>query len=221
MEAIKVLIADDHPLIRQGLAMVLGLEPKIKVAGEAGDGEEAYNQAKELNPDVVLMDLNMPRVDGIEAAKRIRVDFPHIRIIALTVHEDDDKVFEVFQAGVNGYILKDVSPDRLIEAVKAVHAGETIIHPVISTKLFKELNRVTAESSQQKKDILEEPLTAREQEVLKLIAQGISNQHIAKQLFISEKTVKNHITNIFRKIKVCDRTQAALYAIKTKLIEVS
>lgn len=221
METIRVLIADDHPLLRQGLGKVLELETNIKVVGEAGDGEEAILRVRELKPHVVLMDLNMPRVNGIEAARQIREEFADIRVIALTVHEDDDKVFEVFQAGVNGYILKDVSAERLIEAVKAVYIGETVIHPIISTKLFKELNRISSTPSVPRKEILEEPLTSREEEVLKLIARGISNQAIARELFISEKTVKNHITNIFRKIKVNDRTQAALYAIKTKLIDVS
>lgn len=223
MAAIKVLIADDHMLIRAGLRKVLGLSKEIDVVGEAADGIECISEVPKLNPDVILMDINMPRLNGIEATRVLKNDYPNLKIIALTVENDDDKVFEVIKSGVNGYILKDTSPDELIGAVIGVNAGETIIHPTVTAKLLAEYNRMSVdenltEVSGDKGD--EESLTHRELEILKLIAQGVSNKEIAQTLFISEKTVKNHVSNIFRKIHVCDRTQAALYAIKSKIVDV-
>jgi two-component system, NarL family, response regulator DegU len=222
---IKILIADDHMLIREGLRKVLSLSKEIDVIGEACDGLDAVTKADQLKPHVILMDINMPRLSGIEATRVVKNDHPEIKVIALTVHSDDDKVFEVIKSGVNGYILKDVSPDDLINTVKSVCAGETVIHPTITAKLLNEYNRMSCDNkspnnnpdSHNEED---EHLTHREIEILKLIAQGVSNKDIAQTLFISEKTVKNHISNIFRKIHVCDRTQAAVYAIKYKIVRI-
>ena len=220
MLEIKLLIADDHSLIREGITKILSLEPKITVVGEAADGEEAIARVSELHPDIILMDLNMPRLSGIEATKQIINLYPEVKIIALTVHDEDERIFEVIKAGVSGYILKDVDPDSLIQTILSVHAGETVIHPTITSRLLGEFSRLTAVAkAAEEREAITDLLTHREMEILKHIAQGKSNKEIADALYISEKTVKNHISNIFRKIQVEDRTQAALFAVKTKLVE--
>ncbi|MDA8211196.1 MAG: response regulator transcription factor [Clostridia bacterium] len=220
MQEIRVLIADDHALIREGITKVLSLEPKIVVVGEASDGEEAVAGARELKPHIILMDLNMPRVSGIEATRLVRQELPQVKIIALTVHDDDQRIFEVIKAGVSGYILKDVDPGSLLKTILAVHAGEIVIHPTVTTRLLGEFHRLTeVAQAAEEREAVAELLTHREMEILKHIAKGKSNREIAESLCISEKTVKNHISNIFRKIQVEDRTQAALFAVKTKLVE--
>lgn len=221
MEHIQVLIADDHALIREGLGKVLSLEPRIQVVAVAANGQEAVEKSLEYQPKVVLMDLNMPQTNGVEAIKILRKELPGIRIIALTVHDDDEKVFEVIKSGVAGYVLKDIAPDVLINTILAVGAGETVIDPMVTVKLMGEINRLreVASTAEERENVLD-LLTHRELEILKLIAKGNSNKDIADLLMISEKTVKNHISSIFRKIKVEDRTQAAVFAIKTKLVEV-
>ncbi len=208
---IRLLIADDHALIRDGLRKILSLQEGFEVVAEAPDGEAAYDLTGYLNPDIVLMDINMPNVNGIEATRRIKADFPQVGIIALTIHDDEEYVFELVKAGVSAYVLKDIESESLIETIKAVFDGETVFHPRITEKLLGEFKRLTRVGSEK------EPLSRREQEVLRLIARGKSNKEIGEDLYISEKTVKNHITNIFRKIEVSDRTQAALYAIKNKM----
>ncbi|MDW7673921.1 MAG: response regulator transcription factor [Bacillota bacterium] len=217
MKQVKVLIADDHMLIRQGLRKILELEPAIEVVDEAGDGQGAINLVRKLRPQVVLMDINMPGTNGIVATQVIKKEMPNVGIIALTVHQDEEYLYELVRAGVSGYILKDVNPDILIETILKVAKGESVIDPLITTKLLLEFNRLAGQKEQ--KDKVEE-LTDREIQVLKLIAAGFTNKQIGDELFISEKTVKNHITNIFRKLKVDDRTQAALCAIKAKLVQV-
>ncbi|MFZ3171750.1 MAG: response regulator transcription factor [Carboxydocellales bacterium] len=220
MPEIKLLIADDHSLIREGITKILSLEPRITVVGEAADGEEAIARVSELHPDIILMDLNMPRLSGIEATKQIIKLYPEVKIIALTVHDEDERIFEVIKAGVSGYILKDVDPDSLIQTILSVYAGETVIHPTITSRLLSEFSRLTAVAkAAEEREAITDLLTHREMEILKHIAQGKSNKEIADALYISEKTVKNHISNIFRKIQVEDRTQAALFAVKTKLVE--
>lgn len=220
MQEIRVIIADDHALIREGLIKVLSLEPRITVVGEASDGEEAVARARELNPDIILMDLNMPKLSGTEATKMIRQELPKVKIITLTVHDDDQRIFDVLKAGVSGYILKDVDPNSLLKTILAVHAGETVIHPSVTTRLVGEFHRLTeVAQAAEEREAIAELLTHREMEILKHIAKGKSNREIAESLCISEKTVKNHISNIFRKIQVEDRTQAALFAVKTKLVE--
>lgn len=216
MDGIRVLIADDHPLIREGLRHVLEMDPQIKVVGEAGDGQGAINKARILNPDVVLMDLKMPGTDGVESSRVIRREFPEIKIIILTVADDDD-MLEVIRAGAGGYLLKDVEPGELLKAIHTVYEGRPAFHPIVASRLLGEYNRL---SMPVRRDDEISLLTEREREVLALIAQGESNKNIAHKLFISEKTVKNHITSIFRKLKVEDRTQAAIFAIKKRMVEV-
>lgn len=215
MDLVRVLIADDHALLREGLTRVLGLDPAIKVVGEAADGRDAVEKTRLLNPHVVLMDLHMPRMGGLEAARMIKEEFPAVRIIALTVDDREKSVLEVFNAGVSGYVLKDIAPEALVSTIRAVSAGETVMDEQISRIFFKELiNFLPVNETVAAK----EPLTPREEEVLSLIAGGAHNRDIAGRLFISEKTVKNHITSIFRKLGVEDRTQAALFAIRHKMI---
>jgi DNA-binding NarL/FixJ family response regulator len=216
LDGIRILIADDHPLVREGLRRILELDPQMKVVGEVGDGQGAINKARILNPDVILMDLKMPGTDGIEASRVIRREFPEIRIIILTIADDDD-MLEVIRAGASGYLLKDVEPGELIKAIRTVFEGRPAFHPVVTSRLLGEYNRL---SMPPRKDDEISMLTEREKEVLGLIAQGESNKNIAHKLFISEKTVKNHITSIFRKLKVEDRTQAAIFAIKRHMVEV-
>ena len=216
MDGIRILIADDHPLIREGLRRILEMDPQIKVVGEVGDGQGAINKTRILDPDVVLMDLKMPGTDGIEASRVIRREFPEIRIIILTVADDDD-MLEVIRAGASGYLLKDVEPGELLKAIHTVYEGRPAFHPIVTSRLLGEYNRL---SMPVRKDDEISMLTEREKEVLGLIAQGESNKNIAHKLFISEKTVKNHITSIFRKLKVEDRTQAAIFAIKKRMVEV-
>lgn len=215
MAEIKVIIADDHPLVRQGIKKFLELEPSIKVVGESRDGKSTVEMSLELDPDIVLMDINMPGMNGIEATRLIRQERPGIKIIVLTMHENEEYVYETIRCGASGYLLKDVDPERLLESIIKVSQGKSVIHPSITEKLLKEYTRLTEQPK--KRDAT---LTARERDVLKLIARGKSNRSIAVQLNISEKTVKNHVYNIFRKIDVEDRTQAALYALKNKLVSI-
>ncbi|MGD0621931.1 MAG: response regulator transcription factor [Thermacetogeniaceae bacterium] len=216
MDGIRILIADDHPLIREGLRRILEMDPQIKVVGEVGDGQGAINKTRILDPHVVLMDLKMPGTNGIEASRVIRREFPEIRIIILTVADDDD-MLEVIRAGASGYLLKDVEPVELLKAIHTVYEGRPAFHPIVTSRLLGEYNRL---SMPVRKDDEISLLTEREKEVLGLIAQGESNKNIAHKLFISEKTVKNHITSIFRKLKVEDRTQAAIFAIKKRMVEI-
>jgi len=216
LEEIRVLIADDHPLVREGLRHVLELDPRLKVVGEVGDGQGAINLARTIRPDVILMDLKMPGTGGIEASRVIRRELPEIRIIILTVVEDEE-ILEVIRTGASGYLLKDVEPGEILKAIYNVMEGKPALHPVVTGRLLGELNRLSTPARAEDRI---SALTKREKEVLALIASGESNRNIARKLFISEKTVKNHITSIFRKLKVEDRTQAAIYAIKKRMVEV-
>lgn len=215
-ERIKVIIVDDHPMVREGLRKILELEKDIEVIDEAGDGQGAINVTRMNKPDVILMDINMPGTNGIEATRVIKREFPDVGIIALTIHEEEEYVLELVRAGVSGYVLKDIAPAKLIETIKTVANGNSVIDPSITNKIFGEINRLSR-SKRMKEEW--ETLTDREMDVLKMISQGRSNKEIAKGLTISEKTVKNHITNIFRKLQVDDRTQAVLFAIKHRLVE--
>lgn len=216
-ESIKVVIVDDHPLVREGLRKILEMDRDIVVIDEAGDGQGAINIVRRAKPDVVLMDINMPGTNGIEATRVIKRESPAVGVIALTIHEEEEYVLELVRAGVSGYVLKDIAPARLVETIKTVAKGHSVIDPAITTKIFGEINRMSR-GRRAKEDW--ETLTEREMDVLRLISQGRSNKEIAKILTISEKTVKNHITNIFRKLQVDDRTQAVLFAIKHRLVEV-
>ena len=215
MDCIKTIIVDDHPLIREGIRRILSLDHRIQVVGEASDGLQGYEMARKHLPDVILMDINMPRMNGIEAARLIREEMPGVRIIALTIHDDQAYVIEMIKAGASGYILKDVEVQELIKAVLTVADGHSVIHPVVTGKVFGELRRKTAAPPAER-----EPLTGREMEILSHIARGEANKMIANQLCISEKTVKNHISSIFRKLGVSDRTQAALYAVKHRMVHI-
>ena len=209
---IRVLVADDHPLVRQGLRSFLSTIDDIDVVGEASDGAEAIAMATALQPDVVMMDLAMPTVDGIEAIRRITEERPSARIIALTSFATDDKVFPAIQAGAAGYLLKETEPSELVEAIRKVHRGEPILHPSVAARLMQQVVAATPRAHRT-------DLTARELEVLRLIAAGRSNKEIAHDLAVAEKTVKTHVSNVLSKLGVADRTQAALYAVQHGLAE--
>lgn len=210
MELISVMIADDHPVVRHGLRLLLELQEDIDFVGEAADGAEAVGLAERLLPDVVLMDLVMPELDGIEATRRIRTVSPSTQVIVLTSFAEDEKVFPAIKAGAAGYLLKEAQPQELLDAVRRVHRGEGLMHPSVAAKVMRELAKRPEE---------EQPLTARELEVLRLLARGLPNKLIAQQLVISEKTVKTHVSNVLAKLHLSDRTQAALYAVRRKLVE--
>lgn len=211
MNIIKVLIADDHAMVRQGLKTILELEEDISVVSQAANGEDAIQQAREHKPDIILMDINMPVLNGLQAIKILKEEDSRYKIIVLTLHQDREYLFKTLQLGCEGYVLKDAESSVLIEAIRSVYREQTYIQPNMTGELVKELNRVTL--LEQDKSISNN-LTNRETEVLKLIAEGMINKEIAKNLYISEKTVKNHISNIFKKLDVNDRTQAAIYAFK-------
>lgn len=211
-DRIGILIADDHPVVRQGLRTFLELQDDLEILGEASDGEEAVAKVRELLPEVVLLDLVMPRLDGIEATRRIRAASPSTKVIVLTSFADDEKVFPSVKAGAAGYLLKDVEPQALVEAIRAVHRGEALLHPTVAAKLMQEVARGERRAPG-------EALTERELEVLGLIARGLANKEIARELVLSEKTVKTHVSNILAKLHLTDRTQAALYAVRERLVE--
>ncbi|MCR3921639.1 MAG: response regulator transcription factor [Firmicutes bacterium] len=210
---ISVLIADDHALIRDGLRRILGMYEDLTVVAEAADGQIAYSLARAHNPNIVLMDINMPHMNGIEATRRIKSECLLTKVIALTIHDDEEYIYELVKAGVSAYVLKDIESVALINTIRAVARGETVFDTTITAKMLGEFQRIARQS------IPEEPLTRREIDVLILIARGKCNKEIGEELFISEKTVKNHITSIFRKINVNDRTQAALYAVKNRMVK--
>jgi len=214
VEKIKVLIVDDHQVVRQGLRTFLELQEDVIVVGEAEDGQAAVEMVQQLNPNVVLMDLVMPRLDGISATRQVKLLGSNVKVIALTSFTEDDKVFPAIQAGASSYLLKDVSPDDLVEAIRAVHRGEARLHPDIARKLMEQVAHQTTST----REAHVEDLTERELDVINLVAQGRSNQEIAKELVISEKTVKTHISNILSKLQLEDRTQLAIYAIKKGLV---
>lgn len=212
MEPIKVLITDDHPVVREGLSAMLNKEPDIRVVGEAENGTEAIDKAKELQPDVVLMDLRMPEVDGVEAMRQIRAANPGIKFIVLTTYDNDEYIFKGIEAGARAYLLKDAPREELFKAIRAVYKGESLIEPAVAGKVldrFAELSRQAQAP---------ERLSERELEVLKLMAKGAANKEIAAGLCISESTVKTHIQTIFQKLGVGDRTEAVTEAIKKGII---
>jgi DNA-binding NarL/FixJ family response regulator len=219
MGEIRLLIVDDQRLMREGLRTLLELEPDLEVAGEAGDGQEALELFASLQPDVVLMDIRMPVMDGVEATRRLRQGFPEARVIILTTFDDDAYVFDGLRAGALGYLLKDVSGEELAEAIRKVAAGGALIEPSVARKVLAEFTRLAepAGSTPQERD-LAQPLSEREQEILRLLARGASNKDIARQLFLAEGTVKNYISSILDKLGVTDRTQAALRARELHLI---
>ena len=218
-ERLRVLIVDDHALFRRGLQMVLDGEPDIEVVGEAADGHQAIDRAQELMPDVVLMDVRMPRRSGIEATREIRDALPHVRVLMLTVSDEEADLYEAIKAGASGYLLKEVSTDEVPEAIRSVVAGQSRISPSMASKLLTEFaawSRRTGPAS-----VSGPTLTERELEVLRLVAQGMANKDIAKELFISENTVKNHVRNILEKLQIHSRMEAVMIAVRQKLIEFS
>lgn len=215
MDRINVVLADDHPLLLEGLRKILEMESDINVVGIAKDGLEAVQMVKEHKPQVLLLDINMPKLDGIEACLEIKEKAPETKIIALTVCDEEDKVLQILRVGAKGYFLKDVEPERLVDAVRNVMKGHSFIHPKVADKV---LNQFTGMAEKKEKGLPEHSLTMRELEIIKKITEGLTNKEIAETLFISEKTVKNHITNILKKLDLRDRTQAALWAIKHKII---
>jgi len=210
-ENIRVLIADDHPLIREGLRGLLAAEPGLELVGEAADGSEAVEKTALLRPDVILLDLLMPVKSGIEAIIEIKENDPKARILVLTSFADDDQVFPALRSGALGYLLKDSSPQDLLRAIRSVYRGESSLHPTIARRLVLQFSQPAVDSSP------ENPLTQREVEVLKLVAQGLSNQNIADELVVSERTVGKHVGNILEKLHLANRTQAALYALREGL----
>ena len=215
MDQIKVLIVDDHPLLRQGLTRLLELEQDIKVVGQAENGEEALAVVEKLQPDVILLDINMPGMNGIETTRILREQYPNVHVLALTIHDDESYVSEMIRSGAQGYLLKDAEPSRVIQAIRRVFSGESVYPSSLMEKVMEHYHQMEVEYGKiQNTATLEElQLTARELEVLQCIVEGMSNKEIAGTLFISEKTVKNHITNLLRKLEVEDRTQAAVYAV--------
>ena len=222
-DPIRVLIADDHALFRRGLEMVLQGEAGLELVGQASDGQEAVKLAGEVVPDVVLMDIRMPKMTGIEAARAMKEVAPSAKIVILTISDEDDDLFEAIRAGALGYLLKDIPLDELADSVRSVHGGQSLINPSMAGKLIAEFATLA------RRDAEDEPakhapapkLTDREMEVLRLVARGMNNRDIAKELFISENTVKNHVRNILEKLQIHSRMEAVMIAVREKLIEIS
>ena len=211
MKAIKILLVDDQPLFREGLRTLLSVHSDFDVVGEAGNGEEALRLARSLRPTVVLMDLQMPVLDGVAATRRLHEEQPDCRVIVLTTFDDDEMVFDGLRAGAVGYLLKDAPSEKLAEAIRVAARGETFLQPSVAAKVVAEFARLTRKATESSGS-LSEPLSERELEILRLIAKGASNREIAGTLFLAEGTVKNHVTNILGKLDVRDRTQAAIKA---------
>lgn len=214
-ESIRVLIADDHQLVRQGLAALLSVKPGFEVLGQVQNGAEAVEMAAKLKPDIILMDLLMPQKNGIEATREIKQENPEARILIITSFAEDENVYQAIKAGALGYLLKDSSPQELMQAIDDVYHGRMSLHPNIALKLIEELNRPTEEKA------TDDPLTEREVEVLKLVAKGQSNQEIAEKLVVSERTIGAHVSNILSKLHLANRTQAALYALRKGFTDLS
>jgi len=212
MESMKILIADDHPVVREGLSAMLNRQPDIEVVGEAENGRECVEKTRELRPDIVLMDLRMPEMDGVEAMRQIAATNPEVRFIVLTTYDNDEYIFKGIEAGARAYLLKDSPREELFKAIRAVHRGESLIQPAVAGKVldrFAELSRQVQ---------VPEALSDREVEVVKLIAEGTANKEIAVSLHISESTVKTHIQTIFQKLGVSDRTGAVTQSIRKGII---
>jgi NarL family two-component system response regulator LiaR len=210
--SISVLVADDHAIVRKGICALLATEPDIEVVGEAKDGRDVIAETQRLQPDVILMDLVMPGMDGLEAIRHITAHQPETRILVLTSFAGDDKVFPAIKAGALGYLLKDSGPEELVQAIRQVYRGKSSVHPTVARRLLQELSDPSGRGSER------DPLTEREVEVLQLVAQGQSNRQISHQLAISEATVRTHVSNILAKLNLSSRTQAALYALQKGLV---
>ena len=221
-EPIRVLIVDDHALFRRGLEMVLDEEDDIELVGQASDGAEATQRAAESLPDVVLMDIRMPKSTGIVACRAMKEAAPSTKIVMLTISDEEEDLFEAIRAGASGYLLKDIPLDEVAEAVRAVHGGQSLISPSMAGKLLTEFATLARRNEDEPPQQVPAPkLTDREMEVLKLVAKGMNNRDIAKELFISENTVKNHVRNILEKLQIHSRMEAVMIALRDKLIEFS
>jgi DNA-binding NarL/FixJ family response regulator len=219
-EPIRALIVDDHALFRRGLEMVLESEPDIELVGQASDGEEAIQRAGESLPDVVLMDIRMPRSSGIEACRALKNVAPSAKIVMLTISDEEDDLFDAIRAGASGYLLKDIPLDEVADAVRAVYGGQSLINPSMAAKLLTEFAALARREEDETPQQVPAPrLTEREIEVLRLVARGMNNRDIAKELFISENTVKNHVRNILEKLQIHSRMEAVMVAVREKLIE--
>lgn len=211
METIKILIADDHAFVREGTRRILEQEPDLEIVAEAGDGEEAVRFASSLKPDVALIDVAMPKLDGIEATRQIKALCPAVAVLVLSAYDDDQFVFGLLEAGAAGYMLKSVRGHEIVDAIRAVHAGESVLHPSVARKV---LNRFAGVSSKPRERKSFELLTEREMEVLKLVTKGLSNKDIADELCLSVRTVQGHLANIFNKLRVGSRTEAVVHALR-------
>jgi len=219
-ERLRVMVVDDHALFRRGLEMVLENEDDIDLVGEASDGQEAIQKAQELMPDVVLMDVRMPKRSGIEAAREIRDLLPHVKILMLTISDEEADLYEAIKAGASGYLLKEIPIEEVADAIRSVWAGQSRISPSMASKLLTEFAAISR-AAEERPPMPSPRLTDREMEVLKLVAQGKNNRDIAKELYISENTVKNHIRNILEKLHLHSRMEAVVYAVREKLLEIT
>ncbi|HEX6471183.1 MAG TPA: response regulator transcription factor [Streptosporangiaceae bacterium] len=220
-DPIRVLIVDDHALFRRGLEMVLEEQSDIEVVGEGSDGNEAVEKAGDLLPDVVLMDIRMPRRGGIEACTAIKSTVPSAKIVMLTISDEEEDLFEAIKAGASGYLLKEISIDEVPQAVRAVQGGQSLISPSMASKLITEFAALAKRSAERQQQVPAPKLTDREMEVLRLVAKGLGNREIARELFISENTVKNHVRNILEKLQLHSRMEAVVYAVREKLLEIT
>lgn len=215
LQEIKLVLADDHAVVRSGTRELLEQQPDLKIVGEASNGEEAIQLAQKLQPDVMVMDVRMPKMSGVEATRRIKAEHPNVRILVLTAHDDDEYVFALLQAGANGYLLKTAEIDELVRAIRTVAAGQSALAPEVAGKVMAQFS-----SGKGSPDVLSDTqaqfdgLTARELSILELVAKGMSNKQIGKQLFISDRTVQAHLSNIFSKLGVNSRTEAVMYAVR-------
>jgi DNA-binding NarL/FixJ family response regulator len=220
VEPIRVLVVDDHALFRRGLQMVLEQEPDIEVVGEASDGSEAVQKSADTLPDIVLMDVRMPKRGGIDACTAIHETVPSAKIIMLTISDEEADLYDAIKAGAMGYLLKEISIEEVASAIRAVHGGQSLISPSMASKLLTEFASMIKRTDD-RQQVPTPRLTDREMEVLKLVAKGLNNRDIAKQLFISENTVKNHIRNILEKLQLHSRMEAVVYAVREKLLEIT
>jgi DNA-binding NarL/FixJ family response regulator len=219
-DPIRVLVVDDHALFRRGLEMVLAQETDIDVVGEAQDGAEAVERAAETTPDIVLMDVRMPKRGGIDACTAIKDAVPSSKIIMLTISDEEADLYDAIKAGAMGYLLKEISIEEVASAIRAVHGGQSLISPSMASKLLNEFASMIKRGDE-RQQVPAPRLTDREMEVLRLVAKGLNNRDIAKQLFISENTVKNHIRNILEKLQLHSRMEAVVYAVREKLLEIT